>query len=79
MTQYGSIKLMVLKNIQILVAFNKIICLSKSNHFFFRGVNTKKYVKNLFAESISKLKKLVFSLFEPVATTSVLRVLPKFS
>ena len=31
MTQYESIKLMVLKKIQTLVAFNKIICLSESN------------------------------------------------
>ena len=31
MTRYESIKLMVLKNIQTLVAFNKIICLPKSN------------------------------------------------
>ena len=31
MTRYESIKLMVLKNIQTLVAFNKIIYLPKSN------------------------------------------------
>ena len=79
---------------QTLVAFNKIICLSKSNQIsvnisrlliittylavfvdIFSGVSTKKYVKNLFAESISKLKMLFFSLFEPLSTTSILKVL----